>query len=246
MLSDDNGKYKNYKVFVELKADDTFLTYRRKFEKKYGYKRGTFIVTWILNNRPVKIFSSADKIQSQISMRDGVLLLFEIPQSLSPKVCQPYNAVDSNYGIDSDWVKTFILISKARTGIWNLPRMFWVHKSWSCYDLHLKIFDFFKNLFHRWYEDYFEKNNNRSDKSKQEPKFKHPDTKKTLNFDDLKNLFKNEPLSKQFLTFFPQLTLQNSTVDIGDNFDQDTFPYKLCLEQKNILPNLCCYCNQTH
>jgi hypothetical protein len=35
-------------------------------------------------------------------------------------------------------------------------------------------------------------------------------------------------------------------VDIGDNFDQESFPYKLCLEQKNILPNLCCYCNQSH
>jgi len=40
-----------------------------------------------------------------------------------------------------------------------------------------------------------------------------------MSFDDLKNLFENEPLSKQFQAFFPLLTLQNSTVDIGDNFD---------------------------
>jgi len=124
-LRDSDGKYKNYKVFVEVKADETFQTYRRKFEKKYGYKRQSFIVTWILNNRPVKIFSTVDKMQSQISMRDGVLLLFEIPPSLSPKVMPP-SQFDSNYGIDSEWLKMFILISKAKHGIWNLPRMFWV------------------------------------------------------------------------------------------------------------------------
>ena len=58
-------------------------------------------------------------------MRDGVLLLFEIPPSLSPKVMPP-GQFDSNYGIDSEWLKMFILISKAKHGIWNLPRMFWV------------------------------------------------------------------------------------------------------------------------
>ena len=135
-LRDSDGKYKNYKVFVEVKADETFQTYRRKFEKKYGYKRQSFIVTWILNNRPVKIFSTVDKMQSQISMRDGVLLLFEIPPSLSPKVMPP-SQFDSNYGIDSEWLKMFILISKAKHGIWNLPRMFWVKQSWTCHEVHL-------------------------------------------------------------------------------------------------------------
>lgn len=135
-MRDSDGKYKNYKVFVEVKADETFQTYRRKFEKKYGYKRQSFIVTWILNNRPVKIFSTVDKMQSQISMRDGVLLLFEIPPSLSPKVMPP-SQFDSNYGIDSEWLKMFILISKAKHGIWNLPRMFWVKQSWTCHEVHL-------------------------------------------------------------------------------------------------------------
>ena len=182
-------------------------------------------------------------MQSQISMRDGVLLLFEIPANLNPKVILP-NQFDTNYGIDSEWVKTFILISKAKTGIWNLPRMFWIKQSWTCHELHLEVFNFFKNLFYRWYEDY--NNNNKSDKSNQEPKFKHPDTKKILTFEDLKNLYDNEPIAKQFQAFFPLLTQQNSTLDIGDNFDQESFPYKLCLEQKNILPNLCCYCNLSH
>jgi hypothetical protein len=38
----------------------------------------------------------------------------------------PPSQFDSNYGIDSEWLKMFILISKAKHGIWNLPRMFWV------------------------------------------------------------------------------------------------------------------------
>ena len=92
---------------------------------------------------------------------------------------------DSNYGIDSEWVKVFIHNQKGNQ-LANLPRCIWVNKQWTLKDLHLNFFDFIKNVIVRWYKDVKERG--KSDKSNHNPQYTHPDSGELLTYDTFVNL----------------------------------------------------------
>jgi len=86
--------------------------------------------------------------------RGGVTLLFGIPRELNPKLppIEQIKKDDSNNGIDPSWTKICISILKQGEGLLNLPRFMWIKKSWTLKELHLRFFDYFKDLFVRWYD----------------------------------------------------------------------------------------------
>ena len=83
----------------------------------------------------------------------------------------------------------------------NLPRFIWVNKSMSLAELHHFVFDYFKELFARYYTEEDLKNSIRVD-----PHWKHPDSGEELNAESVTQLFKDGDLEKQFKVFFSNLT----------------------------------------
>lgn len=60
---------------------------------------------------------------------------------------------DDNYGIDPDYIKMSVNVMQDLKGVVNIPRMLWVHKDWTLRELHMKILDYFIQLFLSWYKD---------------------------------------------------------------------------------------------
>ena len=106
------------------------------------------------------------------------------------------NKYDSNNGIDPEWLKVAIHIFREGEGLLNLPRFIWVKKSWTLVELHHQFFDYIKDLFVRWYKEIAE--SGKSNKCRQMPNYKDPDTGKVLDFESLQELFENKSLEKQF------------------------------------------------
>jgi hypothetical protein len=65
--------------------------------------------------------------------RAGVMLFFEIPKELQPTLppIDQIDKLDSNHGIDTEWVKVVLHIFKEGRGLLNLPRVLWVNRKWS-------------------------------------------------------------------------------------------------------------------
>lgn len=84
-------------------------------------------------------------------------------------------------------------IFKDGKGLLNLPRILWVNKNWNLQELHLNVFDYYKDLIIRWYKEI--KENGKSNRSSKQPDFKHPDTDKLLDYDSLMEMIEKEPLT---------------------------------------------------
>jgi len=85
-----------------------------------------------------KLFNNSQKAKDLIEQKQGVLLMFEIPKHLNPKL-PPIEIIkkdDSNQGIEEDWTKIFYHIFKDGN-LLNLPRLFYGRKSWSTKELHM-------------------------------------------------------------------------------------------------------------
>ena len=73
-----------------------------------------FLVTWVYDNKLINIFHNQQTCKDISDSNKGVLLLFEIPKELNPKL-PPITQIkkdDSNYGIDQDWVKICVHMIK--------------------------------------------------------------------------------------------------------------------------------------
>ena len=123
------------------------------------------------------------------------MLLFEIPEQLEPKLPpnEQLTKYDNNHGIDQDWIKVVFHIFKVGKGLLNLPRMFWVNRTWTLQELHLNVFNYYKDLIIRWYKEI--KDQGKSNRSSRNPEFKHPDSGQLLNYDSLMEMIEKEPLT---------------------------------------------------
>lgn len=169
----------------------------------------------------------------------GVILLFQIPKELSPKLppLAQLKKDDSNYGISPEWTKVVVHIFKDGA-LLNLARVVWVQKSWTLKELHLHFFDAFKNLLHRWYMDMDEKGN--STRSKRAPAYKHPETGELLTWETLRNL----SVDQQFAAFFPQLSEENWKDELNKRvWPQDRMPYILKIENTSGYGMDCHFCS---
>ena len=148
-------KYQNYKLKVRIKDTDRLGDLRERIEAQYGYKRANFLISWVCDNKLTHHFNSMQLVKDIVSNRQGVLLFFEISGSLNPKMLayEKIDAFDSNNGVDPMWVKVCIHQLKEGFGHFNLPRVVWVRKDWSLKELHMRIFEYYRDIFERWYRE---------------------------------------------------------------------------------------------
>jgi len=171
------------------------------------------------------------------------MLLFEIPEELKPALppTEQLSKYDSNHSIHSDWVKIVFHIFKDGKGLLNLPRVLWVNKKWNLQELHLNIFDYYKDLMIRWYKEI--KEQGKSNKSQRPPDYKHPDTGEALNYDSLMEMIQKESLAQQYKTFFPAMfTKEYQSGKLKRSYSQSEMIYFLKVENTSSYRQNCHYC----
>jgi hypothetical protein len=80
-------------------------------EKQYGYPAASFLICWVQDNTLKHIFNSKQSIKELSRyQRGGVMLFFQIPSELNPKLppIEEISKTDSNMGISTDWVKIVV------------------------------------------------------------------------------------------------------------------------------------------
>ena len=82
---DGTGSYLNYKIDVKVKENEQVIHVRQKIKEKYGIDTSSYLITWVCDMRLVQIFNDQMPI-SEMDQRAGVMLLFEIPKELKPKM----------------------------------------------------------------------------------------------------------------------------------------------------------------
>lgn len=170
----NTGTYNNYKFHInKIKDTDRVADFRSRVQELYGIEPSSYMITWVFDMKLINIFNNQQTIKEMTDNTKGVMLLFEIPKELNPKM-PPITQIkkdDSNYGIDEDWTKVCVHIYKDST-LLNLPRFIWARKSWTLEQLHYEFFNLYKDLFYRWYKDI--EDAGKSDRCKSVPHYKHP------------------------------------------------------------------------
>lgn len=138
--SQNQETYSNYRLHINrLRETDRVADFRMRVHELYGIDPNSFLMGWVFDNKLTCFFNNQQQVKEmKENLNRGVLLLFEIPKELNPKL-PPLNQIkkdDSNYGIDPEWTKVVVHIFKDNTHM-NLARIIWVKKSWTLTELHL-------------------------------------------------------------------------------------------------------------
>ena len=171
-------------------------------------------------------------------MEGGLTILYEIPSELNPSMptVDEITPDDSNNGIDNSWVKICVNVFKQDRGLQNLTRFLWAQKDWTLKELHYQFFEYFKDLFVRWYKD-------QEGKSKNTPKYKHPGTEALLTHESLLELISEGPIEDQFKAFFPSLNEDNWNELLSKRkYGQEEMPYQLKIQNISKHGSDCFYC----
>ena len=106
--------YNNLRVQVKVKDNEKVAGFREKIEEVYGFDASSFLITWVCDMKVEKLFNNTQKVKDLSEQKQGVLLMFEIPKHLNPKLpaIEVIKKDDSNQGIDEDWAKVFYHIYK--------------------------------------------------------------------------------------------------------------------------------------
>ena len=147
-------------------------------------------------------------------------------------------------GIDSAWVKLVVhTFKEGQAGLYNLPRVIWVRKDWSLKRLHLAVFDYFKELFVRWFREIDEKG--QSNRASHSPHYE-VDGKK-LDFETLQKMIADGQIEKLFNAFFPKLS-ENNWQDVLEKkyFDANDLPYQLKIENITRYMQSCHFCGNSY
>jgi len=168
----------------------------------------------------------------------GVMLLFEIPKNLKPKM-PPITQIkkdDSNYGIDPDYTKVCVHVWKDNY-LLNLPRIIWVRKSWTLRQLHVEFFRLYRWLIYKWYKHALKSEDGLSMFHKIAPPFKH--NGKVLDYNTLVEL----SVEEQFDALFPGLTEENWKDTLSKKeWDMEEMPYLLRVENTSGYSQDCHFC----
>lgn len=70
---------------MKVKEQDKVHHMRQRIEDKYGIDKSSYIITWVSDMKLVQIFNDQMQI-SEMDQRAGVMLFFEIPSELKPKL----------------------------------------------------------------------------------------------------------------------------------------------------------------
>lgn len=102
------------------------------------------------------------------------------------------NSEDSNNGIDSAWTKIVIHQLKEGSGHFNLPRVIWARKDWTLQELHQRVFEYYRDIFVRWYREIAEKGS--SDRSTKIPSFSKAGSNVPFDYQGLMDILSKESL----------------------------------------------------
>ena len=240
---DQNSEsYNNFRMTIDkLRDTDRVADFRNRVRDLYGMDPDSFLVTWVYDNKLINIFHNQQTCKDITDANKGVCLLFEIPKELNPKL-PPITLIkkdDSNYGIDQDWVKICVHMIKDNAPL-NLARFVWARKSWTLKQLHVEFFTLYRELIYRWFKDI--ETTGKSDRSRYDPKYKHPQTGELLTYTTLIAL----SMEDQFAALFPTLDEESwKEVLSKRTWDQQEMPYKLMVENTSGYSQDCHFCN-TH
>lgn len=70
--------------------------------------------------------------------------------------------------------------------------MIWVRKDWTLKELHQRVFEYYRDIFVRWYKEIQEKGS--SDRSTKSPSFSKPGSNTPIDYESLMDLLKDESL----------------------------------------------------
>lgn len=146
----------NFKLEINIKDTDLICDLRAKIKEKYGIATDSYLIAWVLHYRINVIYSNQMLLKDLISRHGGGLtILYQINPKLKPSLQNVMitSETDDNYGIDPDYVKMSVNMMQDLKGVVNIPRVLWVHKDWTLKELHMKILDYFIQLFIIWYKD---------------------------------------------------------------------------------------------
>ena len=110
----------------------------------------SFVFTWVHDKQVTQILNCAMTIKEWKDLTSGVCLCYVIPSELQPSLPDKteVDKYDCNYGLSSEWVKLPIHARKNNShGLFNLPRIIWVKKSWTLVELHHCLFNHYRLLF---------------------------------------------------------------------------------------------------
>ena len=182
------------------------------------------------------IFNCQESVKN-LQNGQGILLAFEIPKSLQPKLppTTQLSKSDSNYGINDDWTKIVVHIGTDRKKKTNLPRVIWAKKSWTLKELHMDFFAQFKDAIYRWITE-FEKDGG-SGKSELRPNWAFQGEKLTA------SKFLELTPEQQFEVFFPNLSEENWKEELAThNWNIAEAPYHLQVENNSGYAQDCHFC----
>lgn len=177
----NTGEYHNYKMNVNrLKDTDRVADFRQKIKDVYDIDPSSYMIIRCYDAKVIQIFQNQQTIKQMQSYNKGIILLIELPKELNPSLppITQVSKVDSNYGIDSEWVK--IPIHYHKTQYMQLPRFMWAKKSWNLKELHQRFYNEHKDLFYRWLKETSEEGY--SDKCKSKPSYKNPNGSGTIDY----------------------------------------------------------------
>jgi len=198
------------------------------------------MITWVFDMKLMHIFHNQQTIRELADQQRGVILLFEIPKILKPQL-PPINQIkkdNSNYGIDTNWVKIPVHIFKDNA-LLNLPRFVWAKKSWTLTQFHFEFFKLYKGLIANWYKD-LKNNEGRSSFNRYLPKWTDPHSGEMLDFDSFSALSDED----KFSALFSGLREESWKDELSKrDWNIEDMPYQLRVENNAGYSQDCHFCS---
>lgn len=106
------SNYTNLKGEAMLTETDSIREFRMQIAKKYNLNPGGFVISCVQDNNIKKMLDQNSRMEDTTG--SGVMLLYEIPQELNPKLvsAETSSKSDSNYGIEEQmWTKVVVYMN---------------------------------------------------------------------------------------------------------------------------------------
>eukprot|EP00347_Sterkiella_histriomuscorum_P023008 403336310 len=159
-------QYVNFKGEVFMRELDTISDFRVQVAAKYSdekfpFDASSFLVTLIADNNVKRIVDQNSRVEDLLGQ--GTIILYQINPNLYPRLPPLESSKsDSNYGVDEKFTKvvTYMMTSKKMQNSSsyqirqnNIPRILWIDKTKSLYEVHLEVLNFFLCNFFNLYKD---------------------------------------------------------------------------------------------
>eukprot|EP00347_Sterkiella_histriomuscorum_P018454 403345455 len=160
-------EYKNFKGEVFMRESDTISDFRvqvaaKYTDEKFPFDASSFLITLIADNNVKRIVDQNSRVEDLLGQ--GTIILYQINPNLYPRLppLESSSKSDSNYGVDEKFTKvvTYMMTSQKmqysssyQIRQNNIPRILWIDKTKSLYEVHLEVLNFFLGNFINLFKD---------------------------------------------------------------------------------------------